>query len=244
MKELWWAIKPFSISLSLSLSQLLWTNGTAVIWGFFWTCPCIVICKLSSKQYPINLHKETLPLRRRTSSPFPYNLPPHRPAEAAQILHASNTFSTRIFGVKRERDDCQPPFLTGKTLHNLVRKEEAKNKWSWEKRGLRLIAVRNLRNAHERAPTQSVVSQLQMRRRSLGASEAESTGWLRDQDVNLKALTYPWIVCLCSIQWTTVSWTIAVRHVDRGTLVCGERIRRSNLWTTGFWGPVLFSDNI
>jgi hypothetical protein len=39
-----------------------------------------------------------------------------------------------------------------------------------------------------REGTQSVVSQLQIRRRSLGASEAESTGWLRDQDVNLKAL--------------------------------------------------------
>lgn len=130
-----------------------------------------------------------MPLRRRTSSPFPYNLPPHRPAEAAQILHASNTFSTRIFGVKRERDDCQPPFLTGKTLHNLVRKEEAKIDEA-EKKG---SSPDRRKKSQERARegTRSVVSQLQIRRRSLGASEAESTGWLRDQDVNLKALTYP-----------------------------------------------------
>lgn len=97
-----------------------------------------------------------------------------------------NTFSTRIFGVKRERDDCQPPFLTEKTLHDLVRKEEAKIDEA-EKKG---SSPDRRKKSQERARegTQSVVSQLQIRRRSLGASEAESTGWLRDQDVNLKAL--------------------------------------------------------
>lgn len=56
------------------------------------------------------------------------------------------------------------------------------------KRVLRLIAVRNLRNAHERGLSQSFHNC-----KSGGdhlASEAESTGWLRDQDVNLKALTH------------------------------------------------------
>jgi hypothetical protein len=142
------------------------------------------------------------------------------------------------FDVKREREDYHP-FLTEKIFIIISWGKRRQNIYSWEK-GLHLITVTNLRNVSKK----TVVSQLQIRYRSLGR-------W------SWKHWLVTWILMLqrC-LTWKHCTHDPSMNHTFMFTEPPFRELLQSGLsrqltcwrdlaptWTTGFW-PVFFSDNI